>query len=121
MSRGRLKTLRSNLRMLKEQSVRVVTPGSWRSGKTTDQRGYTYQWQKFRLWWLAEHPLCGDREDGPSAEHSQCVREGRVSAGTDVDHITPHRGDMDAFWRGPFQTLCARCHSLKTQKESTNG
>ena len=37
---------------------------------------------------------------------------------TDVDHITPHRGDWDRFTdRGNLQSLCHRCHSRKTARE----
>jgi 5-methylcytosine-specific restriction protein A len=119
MSRPKLRTLRPNVRLL-DTRVGVLKSGSWRAGKTTDQRGYDYTWKKFRELWLAKHPLCGDREDGRSAEHSRCAREGRVTAATDVDHITPHRGDMVAFWQGPWQSLCGTCHREKTQQEAPN-
>jgi hypothetical protein len=117
--RGRLTMLKPQLHTLAPR-LRTVTPGSWRAGKSTSARGYTYRWKQFRLAWLAEHPLCGDREEGRSGEHSACVRAGRVSAGTVVDHIQPHRGDWEAFWRGPFQTLCASCHSSLKQQEEAN-
>ena len=33
------------------------------------------------------------------------------------DHVVPHGGDPDAFWSGPFQTLCADpCHNIHKQK-----
>jgi hypothetical protein len=27
-----------------------------------------------------------------------------------VDHITPHKGDWNAFWLTPLQALCKGCH-----------
>jgi 5-methylcytosine-specific restriction protein A len=32
------------------------------------------------------------------------------------DHIEPHRGCVETFWAGPFQTLCKACHDGKKQK-----
>lgn len=33
------------------------------------------------------------------------------------DHVEPHRGDVEKFWAGPFQTLCKPCHDGQKQKE----
>jgi hypothetical protein len=33
------------------------------------------------------------------------------------DHVEPHRGDVEKFWSGPFQTLCKPCHDGQKQKE----
>jgi 5-methylcytosine-specific restriction protein A len=33
------------------------------------------------------------------------------------DHVEPHRGDVEKFWSGPFQTLCKLCHDGVKQKE----
>ena len=33
------------------------------------------------------------------------------------DHVDPHRGDIEKFWSGPFQTLCKPCHDGQKQKE----
>lgn len=36
---------------------------------------------------------------------------------TVVDHIQPHRGDMNIFWReGNHQSLCRSCHNSAKQK-----
>nr|WP_245581848.1 hypothetical protein [Phyllobacterium phragmitis] len=32
------------------------------------------------------------------------------------DHVTPHRGDEELFWSGPFQTLCKPCHDRDKQR-----
>lgn len=70
------------------------------------QRGYGYRWQKTSKGWLEAHPLC-----------AECERQGRVTAATEVDHITPHRGDMILFWdRTNWQSMCKPCHSSKTAK-----
>ncbi len=102
------------------QASRVpVSTGSWRTeGMTSGERGYTYRWQRERKGWLRAHPLCGDRINGPSLEHSACLRSGRVTIATDVDHIEPHRGNAVLMWdRGNWQSLCHACHSAKTQRE----
>jgi 5-methylcytosine-specific restriction enzyme A len=95
--------------------VPVMAPDSWRAGKTTDERGYTRRWKKARASWLNDHPLCGDRATGASGQHSLCAREQRVTAGSVVDHIEPHRGDQALFWNPlNWQTLCKVCHDVKT-------
>ena len=80
-----------------------ATPKQEQRG-TARERGYTTQWDKARKGFLARHPLC-----------VACQSEGRVTAATDVDHIVPHRGDMELFWiRENWAALCARCHKVKT-------
>ena len=35
-----------------------------------------------------------------------------------VDHIIPHRGDLEMFWNQlNHQALCKRCHDSKTARE----
>jgi hypothetical protein len=49
-----------------------------------------------------------------------CARCSRIDADTSklvCDHVEPHRGDIEKFWAGPFQTLCKRCHDGEKQKE----
>lgn len=71
------------------------------------QRGYTAQWQKARLTYLRGHPLC-----------AECEKEGRLTPATELDHIKPHKGNMDLFWDfNNVQGLCRPCHSRKTAKE----
>ena len=68
------------------------------------KRGYGSRWQKARAAWLMLHPLC-----------AECQRHGRVTAATVVDHIIPHRGNMELFWdRDNWDSLCAPCHNKKT-------
>jgi 5-methylcytosine-specific restriction protein A len=74
---------------------------------TSAQRGYDYRWQQARAGYLAKHPLC-----------CHCSSLGRVTVATDLDHITPHKGDMVLFWdRANWQGLCHPCHSRKTATE----
>lgn len=48
----------------------------------------------------------------------ECAATGMVTPATDVDHIIPHRGDMDLFMSfDNTQSLCTRHHSMKTSKE----
>jgi 5-methylcytosine-specific restriction protein A len=74
---------------------------------TSRQRGYTRQWELARATYLADHPLC-----------VQCRQAGRVEVATVVDHVVPHKGNMDLFWRREnWQSLCAPCHGVKTARE----
>jgi len=75
--------------------------------ETSSKRGYGYKWQQAGKGWLGKHPLC-----------VHCQEQGRVVAATDVDHIVPHKGDMQLFWdRTNWQSLCHSCHSVKTATE----
>ncbi len=69
-------------------------------------RGYGYRWQKARLRYLSEHPLC-----------VMCMQAGRVTAATVVDHRIPHRGDPVLFWdETNWQALCKTHHDSAAQK-----
>lgn len=70
-------------------------------------RGYGHRWQKVRLAFLGQHPLC-----------VSCLRQGRTTAANAVDHIIPHRGDAERFWnQANWQALCTTCHNIKTANE----
>jgi 5-methylcytosine-specific restriction protein A len=71
------------------------------------RRGYTRQWQKDSKHFLAmpENALC-----------RECERHGAMTAATLVDHIQPHRGNMELFWNvANWQPLCKRCHDRKKE------
>ena len=71
---------------------------------TPTERGYDSRWQKARLLYLSEHPLC-----------VMCLAHDTVTAGTTVDHVIPHKGNQELFWNeSNWQTLCTSCHSKKT-------
>jgi len=78
---------------------------------TSNERGYTYRWQKEREAYLIRNPLC-----------ENCLNKHDViRAATEVDHIIAHKGDMRLFWDvDNWQGLCKSCHSKKTAKEQRN-
>lgn len=64
----------------------------------------TARWRELRAWVLGEEPLC-----------RTCKAANTLTPTTDVDHVTPHRGDPALFWdRRNLQGLCHPCHSRKT-------
>lgn len=76
-----------------------------------DTAGYNYRWQKRRLLWLLNHPLC-----------RWCDEANRVTPATVVDHIEPHRGDPQLFWdETNWQSLCKDCHDGAKQSEEKRG
>jgi len=62
-------------------------------------------WRKIRADQLRREPLC-----------RFCIANGIARAATTCDHVEPHRGDVARFWAGPFQSLCAPCHSSAKQR-----
>lgn len=75
--------------------------------KSAAKRGYGHKWRKVREGYLAKHPLC-----------AHCSTEDAPVPATELDHITPHKGDMKLFWdRKNWQGLCKSCHSRKTATE----
>lgn len=46
---------------------------------------------------------------------------GAIVPATTVDHVIPHRGDEDLFWRGELQSLCGPCHDRHKQREELEG
>lgn len=69
---------------------------------TARQRGYSTDWEKARLEWLAYHPSC-----------NMCG-----APATLVDHVKPHRGGKKLFWDWRnWQSLCAPCHNRHKQKQ----
>jgi 5-methylcytosine-specific restriction protein A len=78
-----------------------------RTQNATNSKLYTYQWRKSSKEFLKKHPLC-----------VHCIKDGRLSPSTEVDHIKPHGGDRKLFWnKNNWQALCKSCHSKKTAEE----
>jgi len=74
--------------------------------KSSTKQGYGYRWQVESKKFLRDNPYC-----------AYCLREGRYTKATVVDHIVPHRGDMDLFWdKSNWQGLCVKHHNKKTRK-----
>ena len=76
--------------------------------KSAIERGYDYRWQRARVQFLADNPLC-----------KFCEQRGRLTPAAVVDHIKPHRGDRALFWDvSNWQPLCKKCHdSAKAREE----
>ncbi|MGM9649216.1 MAG: HNH endonuclease [Butyricicoccaceae bacterium] len=65
------------------------------------------QWARIRQDQLMREPFC-----------RSCAAQGRRVRATEVDHIIPHRGDASLFAdKNNLQSLCKRCHSMKTMQE----
>lgn len=99
--------LRTIPHRLKAAPTRLASP---REGKPSHGGKWLYgrQWRKARRVFLQAHPLC-----------VHCQQEGRVTAATEVDHITPHRGNEAIFWdESRWQALCKMHHSRKTATEN---
>lgn len=70
-------------------------------------RGYDARWRRESKRFLKAHPLC-----------VRCLEEQRTVKATVVDHIVPHRGNMELFWdRSNWQPLCKQHHDKKTMTE----
>lgn len=78
--------------------------------RSASGRGYTSKWQRESKRFLQGHPLC-----------AECMKQGRYTKATVVDHIMPCRGDQKLFWdRSNWQSLCKPCHDRKTLTEEVN-
>ena len=73
--------------------------------KTTTERGYGWDWQRFREGFIAKYRLC-----------TLCLCRGRSVLGRVVDHVEPHKGNdtLRLEWRN-LQTLCPQCHAADKQ------
>lgn len=75
--------------------------------RSAASRGYGRAWQQASHAFLQAHPLC-----------EECMKDGRYTKATVVDHIVPHRGNEQLFWdRRNWRPLCKRCHDRKTRRE----
>jgi 5-methylcytosine-specific restriction protein A len=71
------------------------------------EQGYTNRWARVSKLFLVQHPLC-----------AECERNGRLKPATVTDHIIPHRGDQELFWKeSNWQPLCVSCHNKKSAGE----
>jgi 5-methylcytosine-specific restriction protein A len=70
------------------------------------ERGYDARWQKARVAFLRQHPLC-----------VMCLDADRTTPATVVDHVVPHRSDQRLFWdESNWQSLCKRHHDRDKQR-----
>ncbi|RQT38377.1 HNH endonuclease [Burkholderia contaminans] len=126
----RLTTLKFRVLSMSDSRVVRLSPGSWRSGKTSSTaRGYGYAWQKLRAEHLSKHPHCVYclREIGmvgwpPADVVLACAAIGIAEPlGTIGDHIAAHRGDRRLqLDPANIQTLCKQHHDSAKQREERN-
>ncbi len=105
VSRCRHRTTQTNGYCDRHQPVhRQQGWASWQKDKgTVTERGYGSPWQRLRLEILKrDDDLC-----------QQCLKTGRLTRASHVDHIVPKaRGGDDTF--DNLQSLCPSCHQRKT-------
>jgi 5-methylcytosine-specific restriction protein A len=76
--------------------------------RALDDEYRTALWRQIRTAQLTREPLC-----------ACCTYEGRLTAADVVDHVFPWKTyGPQAFAANLFQSLCAPCHSRKTNRES---
>lgn len=79
----------------------------WRG--SAQERGYTHQWNVARNRYIKDNPLC-----------RSCREQGDINGANVVDHIEPHKGNMELFWdESNWQPLCTTCHNRKTATEDS--
>lgn len=71
----------------------------------------TTRWRKERLRYLRNNPIC-----------VLCKKTGRTTRATIVDHVEPHKGNMELFWdESNWQPLCKQCHDSIAQVKDDTG
>lgn len=71
----------------------------------------TANWYRLRYWQLKRSPVC-----------EFCKEKGIVEPANTVDHIAPHKGDVNKFFdRNNLQSLCKSCHSSVKQRIEKTG
>lgn len=72
---------------------------------------WTARWKRERLSFLQAHPIC-----------RYCQAVGNIRPATVVDHVTPHKGDLDLFWdQDNWQPLCKSHHDAAKAQEERGG
>jgi len=67
------------------------------------------QWRKTSLLYRERNPFC-----------EICLRHGKHTLGTSVDHIKSLKLGGDPYDWNNLQTLCPKCHNYKTRQEQKN-
>lgn len=81
--------------------------GITEKGKENSKLYNTAYWKKRRVIQLSKNPLC-----------AKCLLDGKIVLAEHIDHVFPHRQDINKFKQNLFQSLCPSCHTLKTQEEN---
>lgn len=96
-------------------SVHGAQPYDRRRGSAAS-RGYNAKWKQYR-----DDFVLRDHCEECGRNHSfceECGKRGRIALTYAVDHIVPHRGNQELFWRhSNHQGLCQPCHNSKSRKE----
>ena len=72
---------------------------------------YGRQWAKYRKRFLQANPLC-----------RMCEQQGYIEEATVVDHIKPHKGDLDLFFDlNNLQSVCKAHHDSDLQSIEARG
>lgn len=105
----------SNLHLLAMPVIKKAPRRPWQperevqGGRRIDNQKF-YQgtpWRKLRHLQLARFPLC-----------AECERKGIFTPGRVADHIVPMSQGGAALSLDNLQTLCDRCHNVKSGQES---
>jgi 5-methylcytosine-specific restriction protein A len=76
-------------------------------------------WRRLSDDFRLRFPFCGQRSDGAFCrEHSVCARSGLRTLAEVVDHIVPLTEGGDLLDETNLQSLCLRCHRMKTVLET---
>lgn len=88
--------------------------------KSADRKRYELKpwrrWYNLKRWKLRRaiqmkvEPLC-----------RLCKARGMSRPAHAADHVIPHRGNPDLFWKGELQSLCKTCHDSAKQREEREG
>lgn len=98
----------------REQSQQSMRRDTDRQRGTTAQRGYGADWQRLRLAFLAQHPLCECDDCGAGTK--------RVRAAQVVDHIIPisERPDL-RLAETNLRAMAKSCHDARTARDQGFG
>lgn len=102
----RLTTLRPRVHVLRRVDLEQARDRRRDQEVATRALYKTARWQRLRMTILARDLFT-------------CRMCRRVEGNTSLlvcDHIEPHRGDVEKFWAGPFQTLYKDCHDREKQR-----
>lgn len=94
-----LATYRGRCSLHSKQNDRSIS----RAGKQTYGKK---RWRLVRNAVFGDEPFC-----------RECMKEGRETLATCVDHIIPIQDGGDKYARSNLQPLCDSCHSVKTRQE----
>lgn len=71
----------------------------------------TKRWKALRLYHLGVEPLC-----------RLCKQSEKIVTACIVDHVIPHKGNLDLFWDDEnLQSLCKTCHDVTKQRQEHRG